>query len=152
MEGVFGGFGDEGVSVCKLGDMLGDVDVDYAEAVGDCPLDVWKEAVVLLELVLLSLSSEIGRRLTTKALWAYTWLSCGFGWANNSGLSCQHTSEEGARGDIRIMNNHQNLLALMQFRRSKYLVVERAAQFSSLDIKWDHVIFVTENALLGCSN
>jgi hypothetical protein len=52
LQGVFGGFWDEGVGVCGLGDVLRDVDVDYSEAVGDCPVDIREETVILFRLVL----------------------------------------------------------------------------------------------------
>jgi hypothetical protein len=49
----FCGFGHKGVGICGLGDVLGNIDIDYAEPVVDCPIDVRRQTVVLFGLDLL---------------------------------------------------------------------------------------------------
>lgn len=103
-----------------------DIDVDDAETVGDCPVDVVRETVELKELTLaLKGKGEGGNGALLR-------MCCGARLRCHKGLVARihwvyvivsiYVYREGR--DLRIMNDKQDLSGFMQFRGSKDLILE----------------------------
>jgi hypothetical protein len=133
-ENGFGQFGHVGVGVGGGGNVLRDINVDYAEVVADSPVDVGRDSVV-----------HVG------IMWVY------FGIVRirlsvelRSGCISKCATRYGE--DLRIMNDQENLPRFINVRRDEDLIIKRPTQLRSLNIQRSHFVFVGQLALLRYSH